>query len=156
MTGAPVVRLLSANELPRLAELFVYTDFDGMLAEVRRETARGALDVFVVTEAARLLGELRVKYESEDPREAVRGRRAYLFAFRVLPSMQGKGLGKLLLARTLARLAEAGYTEFTIGVEDDNPRARHIYEAFGFTRVIARKSESYQGCSYAYDLLLKA
>lgn len=148
------VRALRPDELPLLTALFDYHDPEGMMAECAREMADGTLDIFGLFEADALLGELHARYESDDPREAVRGRRAYLFAFRVLKTRQGQGLGQLLLKQTLDLLAQAGYSEFTIGVEDDNPLARHIYERFGFTQVVARKSETYQGKSYPYDLLL--
>lgn len=52
-------------------------------------------------------------------------------------------------------LTDQGYTEFTIGVEDENERAIHIYHSFGFCKVIARKEEEYQGDHYEYNLYLK-
>ena len=55
----------------------------------------------------------------------------------------------------LDTLKDAGYSEFTVGVEDDNARAIHIYKTFGFSELIARKQEEYQGCSYEYSLYLK-
>lgn len=150
-----VVRRLTVPELPVLTELFHYNDVGQMLAETAEILERGEEDIFALYREERLLGELHVKYVSEDEREAVCGRRAYLFAFRVRREEQGRGLGTLLLKKVLEELAGLGYTEFTIGVEDDNVLAKHIYEKFGFDRVIARKQESYQGDSYEYDLLLK-
>ena len=113
-------------------------------------------DIFALFDNDKLIGELHVKYESEDKREAVRGRRAYLFAFRVREEMQGRGIGKHLLQSVLDILAQQGYTEFTIGVEDDNERAIHIYQSAGFDKVVARKAETYQGDSYEYNLYLKS
>ena len=69
--------------------------------------------------------------------------------------MQSKGLGKTLLRSVIAELSRRGYFEFTIGVEDDNDRAKHIYSDFGFAVKIARKYEEYQGDDYEYDLYLK-
>ena len=40
-------------------------------------------------------------------------------------------------------LSEKGYSEFTIGVEDDNEMAIHIYSKLGFTQLIGRISEKY-------------
>lgn len=65
------------------------------------------------------------------------------------------GLGKLLMKTVLGALAAEGYSEFTIGVEDDNDRALHIYKSFGFSGIIARKYEEYQGDEYEYNLYLK-
>ena len=86
---------------------------------------------------------------------AQKDKRAYLFAYRIHKDFQGKGFGKTLLENTLKELENQGYYEFTVGVEDDNIRARYIYEKYGFNTVISRQKESYQGDSYEYDLLLK-
>ena len=58
------------------------------------------------------------------------------------------------LEKVIEELRDQDYTEFTVGVEDDNDRARHIYEKFGFTKFLSRKSEEYQGNKYEYDLIL--
>lgn len=49
-----------------------------------------------------------------------------------------------------------GYSEFTIGVEDDNETAVHIYSKLGFTQLVGKISEEYQGDSYEYGLYLRA
>lgn len=56
----------------------------------------------------------------------------------------------------ISLLAEKGCSEFTIGVEDGNETAKHIYSKLGFTQLIGRISEEYQGDSYEYGLYLKA
>ena len=103
----------------------------------------------------KIIGELRIKYISDDNYFAEKGKRVYLYAFRVHRKYQGKGLGNFLLEKVLTILAENGYNEFTVGVEDDNAIARYMYEKHGFTESVARIKESYQGDSYEYDLLLK-
>lgn len=68
---------------------------------------------------------------------------------------QSRGLGKYLLENVINYLEEKGYSEFTIGVEDDNERAIHIYKKLGFDEIIARKREEYQGDAYEYNLYLR-
>ncbi len=51
---------------------------------------------------------------------------------------------------------QKGYSEFTIGVEDDNETAVHIYSKLGFTQLVGKISEEYQGDSYEYGLYLRA
>ena len=150
------IKTLQPNELPILTELCDYNDVADMIEENTRNIETGLIDIFVLFHESKLIGELHVKYESEDEREAVRGRRAYLFAFRVREEMQGRGIGAYLLQSVLDTLEKQGYTEFTIGVEDDNERAIHMYQSAGFDKVIARKAESYQGDSYEYNLYLKS
>lgn len=103
----------------------------------------------------KLIGEFHVKYDNEDKDFAEKGKRAYLFAFRVHKDYQGKGLGSYLLKTVIDELNANGYYELTVGVEDDNLRARYMYEKYGFIHLVARIKETYQGDSYEYDLLLK-
>ena len=63
--------------------------------------------------------------------------------------------GVLNLIYRVDKFTENSYSEFTVGVEDDNAKARYMYEKYDFTESVARIKESYQGDSYEYDLLLK-
>lgn len=149
------VERLAAEELSALTELFEYHDVQQMIAECTRDIRSGKIDIFVLFDQGMLVGELHVMYESDDAELAVRGRRAYLFAFRVREGFQGRGYGTHLMKTVLAALEEKGYGEVTIGVEDENERAIHLYRAFGFTELIARKREAYQGDAYEYGVYLK-
>lgn len=150
------VRSIAADELSLLFRLFNYNNPDDMLAENTRTMNNGEVEIFGLFVDSQLIGELHAKYISDDERFAVQGRRAYLFAFRVHRDFQGMGYGGILVSRVLDILKEKGYSEFTIGVEDDNEIAKHIYLKHGFNRLIGRMSESYQGDSYEYNLYLKA
>lgn len=150
-----IIRTIFPNELQLLSQLFDYNDIDHMIDENTYYIEQGILDIFVLFDEDKLLGELHVQYTGEDETMTVYGRRAYLFAFRIHKDFQGLGLGKYLLETVLSRLTKEGYSEFTIGVEDDNERAIHIYNSFGFHEFIARKYEEYQGDGYEYNLYLK-
>ncbi len=150
-----IVRKLKTTELSLLTQLFNYKNVDEMIAENTRDIETGIIDIFALFDGDKIIGELRVKYISDDNRFAEKDKRTYLYAFRIHQKHQGKGLGNFLLENVLESLAENGYNEFTVGVENDNARARYMYEKNGFTKPIARIKESYQGDSYEYDLLLK-
>ena len=150
------VRKLKTCELPMLTELFKYKDVNEMIVENTKEMENGVIDIFALFDGDKIIGELRAKYISDDKRFAEKNKRTYLYAFRIHQKHQGKGFGNFLLENVLLILAENGYCEFTVGVEDDNARARYMYEKYGFTEHIARIKESYQGDSYEYDLLLKS
>lgn len=155
MEDNSTVRPLTAEELPLLEALFRYDDPRAELARDARDMRRGELVIFGLWRAGELVGELHARLSCDDADMAVPGVRAYLFAFRVREDMRGMGLGRQLMRRTLLALADMGYREATIGVEDDEPRVRRMYERAGFTQKIARKSERYGGRSYGYDLLLR-
>ncbi len=150
-----IARKLKTTELPILIQLFNYKDIDDMISENTRNIQNGIVDVFALFYNDKLIGELHVKYDSEDKNFAEKGKRAYLFAFRVHKDYQGKGLGSYLLEAVIDELTNSGYHELTVGVEDDNIRARYMYEKHGFIQPIARIKETYQGDSYEYDLLLR-
>lgn len=149
------VREATLADLPRLPELFDYNDVRAMIAEHARRITSGKFTIFLLWDGADLIGELHVTWRSDDPRFAIAGQRAYLSAFRVREDRQEHGSGSFLLDSVIRRIAQAGYREITVGVEDDNARAKHMYARAGFTEFVARRRESYQGDEYEYDLLLR-
>ena len=149
------IERLKPNNLSVLTELFDYNDVEDMISRCAYEIKNGIRDIFVLYDNGTLVGELHAKYESEDENYAVRGRRAYMFAFRVRKDRQNNGYGTYLLKEVIAELQRTGYSEFTVGVEDDNPRALHIYQAMGFCEFVLRAKEEYQGDEYEYNLYLK-
>ena len=114
-----LIRPLTAAELPILTQLFDYNDPTEMIKQNELDMKGGDIDIFVMFDDDRPIGELHTAYESDDKR-AVKGKRAYLFAFRIHEDYQGRGYGKQLLQSVIETLNEKGYTEFTVGVEDDN------------------------------------
>ncbi len=150
------VKTLTSNELYLLKELFRYNDPEEMIQSNSQKIKNGEIDIFGLFFDEELIGELRVMYSNPDERFAQKGKRAYLYAFRIHENHQGEGLGKYLLKYVVDNLSQYGYTEFTVGVEDDNERAKHIYSSFGFNKIIARIQEEYQGEKYEYNLYLKS
>ena len=138
-----------------LTQLFNYKDIDDMITENTRNIENGIVNIFALFDNDKLIGELHVKYDNEDKDFAEKGKRAYLFAFRIHKDYQGKGLGSYLLKTVIDELNANGYHELTVGVEDDNSQARYMYEKHGFITTIAQIKETYQGDSYEYDLLLR-
>ena len=149
------IEKLEVCNLSVLTELFDYNDVEDMIRRCTYEIKNGIRDIFVLYDNGALVGELHAKYESDDENYAVRGRRAYMFAFRIRKEYQNKGYGSYLLREVLSELERDGYSEFTVGVEDDNPRALHMYQAMGFNELVLRAHEEYQGDEYEYNLYLK-
>ena len=150
-----VIRKLKTNELSILTSLHDYEDVEDMLASNKLRIENGEIDIFSLFEREKLVGELRVMYKHEDSLFTISGKRVYLYAFRIHKNFQSHGYGRKLMNYIIDLLKKEGYTEFTIGVEDDNDTAKHIYQSLGFTELLARKKESYQGDSYEYNLYLK-
>lgn len=149
------LRPISASELSALTALFNYNDVPAMIAENTRLIDSGDFSIYLLFEDGELIGELHVTWRSEDPLASIDGQRAYLSAYRIRDDRQGRGLGQYLLRGVIDAIEARGYREITIGVEDDNLRAKHLYRKFGFTEFVERRREAYQGDEYEYDLLLR-
>lgn len=151
------VRRLEISELPVLTKLFHYKDINKMILETMASMEQGIEDIFVLYQEKELLGEIHVNYCSTDEQEAMPGKRVYLYAYRVKKGYQNRGIGSFLMRQVLDQLENRGYTEFTIGVEDNNEIAKHIYKKFGFQEIIARKQgqDDEESEPYQYNLLLR-
>jgi len=95
------------------------------------------IEVFVIENDNKFIGEITVNYINHDLQtETIPNKRVYLEAFRVDKKYRGHGLGQQLINFVIGYLIEKDYTEFTIGVEEDNEIAKHIYFKLGFTEAI--------------------
>ena len=111
-------------------------------------------DVFVIEENNCFIGEITVNYKSNQlETETIPYTRVYLEAFRVDKKHQGRGLGQKLINYCIDYLISRGYTQFTIGVEDDNKIAKHIYFKLEFTNAIDKgQGDEFDPCEYTLYL----
>lgn len=134
-----VFRKITKDEFDRLRGLFpdngqMWLKYRNMRLE---QFDNGEIDVYVIERNRFFIGELSVNYVSHDlASEAIPNQRVYLQAFRLHKKYQGLGLGQKLIQFALSDLERQGYTEFTIGVEEDHEKAKHIYSKCGFTEAI--------------------
>ena len=143
-----VFRKITKDEFGKLYDLF--PDNEQMWLKYRdmrlKEFDNKEIDVYVIELNNIFIGELSINYISHDlASETISGQRVYLQAFRLDQKYQGLVLGQKLMQFALSDLEQQGYTEFTIGVEEDNERAKHIYFKLGFTEAIDK------GCGDEFD-----
>ena len=132
-------RKLRKEEFDKLRHSFNDTDelWDKYKEMRMKQYEENDVDVYIVELNNQVVGEVTINYSSHDlPTEAIPNQRVYVQAFRIEPAYQGYGLGQKLMDYTLLDLEKKGITEFTIGVEDDNEVAKHIYFKYGFTEEI--------------------
>jgi ribosomal protein S18 acetylase RimI-like enzyme len=60
--------------------------------------------------------------------------------FAVLPAFRGRGIGRKLLAEIARRAKEMGCCKLTSEVQENNHRARQVYEAAGFAQAQYEKA----------------
>ena len=134
-----IFRKILPEEFDKLFELF--PDDEELWLKYRekrlKEFNAEETDTYVIEFNNKFIGEVSINYVCHDLyTEAIPNQRVYFQAFRLDKQYQGKGLGQKLIQYVLNDLESRGYTEFTIGVEDDNEIAKHIYFKFGFTEEI--------------------
>ena len=97
------------------------------------------IDIFILENNGTIIGEITANYKSNKlENEAQNGVRAYLEAFRIEKDYREQGLGQKLINNCIEYLENIGYNEFTIGVEDENEIAKHIYSKLGFIKLIGK------------------
>ena len=148
-------RKINLEELDKLKNLYDFENFEEFKNQIIDEISNGIKDIYIITENEGLIGEIKVAYKSDIPNQTIPNIRVYLSAFRVHKDYQNQGLGQKLLKYVISELENKGVTEFTVGVENDNKKAKHIYEKFDFTEIIDRQSETVKGRTYEYNLLLR-
>jgi ribosomal-protein-alanine N-acetyltransferase len=67
------------------------------------------------------------------------GPEAEIADLALAPEARGRGIGRALLERTLAELAEGGVRTLYLEVRESNRAARSLYDAYGFDSVGRRR-----------------
>lgn len=132
-------RKIFKEEFDKLKSLF--PDNDELWKEYRTKRLaqfdRHETDIFVIENNDEFIGEITVNYVNHNlSTETIPDVRVYLEAFRLKEEYQNQGLGQKLVQFAIDSLQIEGYTEFTIGVEENNDVAKHIYFKYGFTEAI--------------------
>ena len=150
-------RKIEIEEFDRLKILFpgnekLWENYKRMQIE---KLKKKQIDIFVIENNMDIIGEITANYKSNKlENEAKIKVRAYLEAFRIEKNYRGNGLGQKLINYCIDYLRNIGYTEFTIGVGDENEIAKHIYFKLGFTEMIGR-GHGYDFDRSEYNLYLK-
>jgi ribosomal protein S18 acetylase RimI-like enzyme len=146
----PRLRRATAGDAEAIAEIQVETwrvayahafspEFlDNLSVDERRDLwartlSAGTFDVFVAELEGRVAG-----FVSSGPAED-ESALGELFALYVEPTGWGKGAGRALLERAERALRDAGLDTAVLWVLEDNPRARRLYEAAGWSTDGGRK-----------------
>lgn len=147
-----IYRRINKEEFSKLRRLFPDTDmmWEKFKNKRLKQFDESDIDIYVIEKDNIFVGEISVNYSSHDlESETIPNVRVYLEAFRLDKEYQGKGLGQKLIEYTIADLESRGYEEFTIGVEEDNNIAKHIYFKYGFTEAIDKgHGNEYDPCDY--------
>jgi ribosomal-protein-alanine N-acetyltransferase len=128
------VRAMTLDDLPAVLELErrLFTDDAWSEATYRDELddPGGTRHYILAEDDDRIMGWAGL---------ASAGPQGDVLTIGVLPEIQGRGVGARLLGALLDEAAVRGCLEVFLEVRADNPRARRLYERFGFLAVGVRK-----------------
>ena len=156
MTAQFSYRKINSEEFIKLKPLFPDTEemWQKYSAQQLKLFEEKKIDKYVIEFDSKFIGEVTAYYVSHTlPAETIPNVRAYFEAFRVCDEHQNKGLGQGLMEFAIDDLKKRGYSEFTIGVEEDNKIAKHIYFKLGFTEVVGYgHGNEFDPCDYTLYL----
>lgn len=130
---------LSISEVDSLEPLFLGAPdaWQKYRDECRANIATDLMRVYVARQGNKIIGQISAHFVPRlNLEEAIPDQRVYFDSFCILPSMRTKGYGQQLLSYALEQLKAENYKEFTVGVEESDAVALHIYFKFGFTEKI--------------------
>ena len=128
------------KDLPVLEWDGLYTHFRSLYRYVYEGARRGDAILWVADlNQVGLIGQLFVQFQSSRKELANGVDRAYIYAFRIHPAYQGRGIGSYLLEFVEQDLRNRGYEKVCLNVSRENHDARRLYERFGY-RIIAAEA----------------
>ena len=128
------IRPLREEDLPDLEWDGEYVHFRNLYRRAYEEMLSGSRVMLVAVEGSSggIVGQIFIQYSSGDPRFADGRTRGYLYALRVKPAYQNRGIGRQLIHAAEDNLRQKGMRVATIGVAKTNIRAQRLYARLGY------------------------
>ena len=93
--------------------------------------------IYVYELDGRVVGEGALVFTNDDPDYTIPNQRVYISRVIVDISYRNQGIGAKIVDHLLTVAKEKGFSEASIGVDEDNDAARHLYEQkMDFTTVL--------------------
>jgi ribosomal protein S18 acetylase RimI-like enzyme len=122
-----VIRPCREADLPALEWFGLFTPHRPLIRSVFEQQERGDALMLVAEVNGASSGQLWVDLAQRRSEHV-----AEIWAVRVMPCLQGHGIGARLVAAAETTLLERGYRRVELTVEIDNPGARRVYERLGY------------------------
>jgi ribosomal protein S18 acetylase RimI-like enzyme len=122
-----VIRPCRAEDLDALEWFGLFAPHHALIRRVYQQHRRGEAVMLVAQVNGATSGQLWI-----DLQRPTAGRVAEIWAVRVLPCLQGCGIGTRMVRAAEVLLCERGFRGAVLTVETDNPGARRLYERLGY------------------------
>ena len=130
------IKPLTPEEFHKCGDIWDMEKHADLAARFLAELRSGNRLTWVYERDDAFLGEISLVLEKNDPDYTIPGRRIYVSRLIVKPEERRKGIGKTLVDRAVAKAADMGYSEMSIGVDIDNYPALRLYWEAGFREII--------------------
>ena len=130
------IRPLRIDEYQKCSSIWDMEKHRDLAARFLAELQSGSRLTWVFERDGVFLGEISLVLEKDDPDYTVPGRRVYVSRLIVKPEERRRGIGNALTEYAVAKAAEMGYSEMSIGVEIDNYPALRLYWEEGFREIL--------------------
>ena len=125
-----VIRPCRECDLPALEWFGLFASHRPLIRRLYEQHRRGEAVMLVAEVNGEASGQLWIELACGGAQPLGR-----IWAVRVLPCLQRRGIGTRLIAAAEALLLEGGIGRAELSVETGNPRARHLYELLGYRLV---------------------
>ena len=96
----------------------------------------GNRHIYVYELNGKVMGEGALRYDAGDADYTVQGERVYMSRVIVDYRYRNQGIGAKIVNHLVEIAKAQGFKEISIGVDEDNLPARHLYHKLGFTVII--------------------
>jgi ribosomal protein S18 acetylase RimI-like enzyme len=131
-----VIRACREEDLPALEWFGQFTAHREIIRETFESQERGEAVMLVAETNAFPVGQAWINLTLKRAE-----RTGALWAVRVFPLLQNRGIGARLIAAAERVLRERGFTGVELGVEKDNPGAKRFYERQGYRVIDTARGE---------------
>lgn len=130
------IRRLSPEEFPQCSDIWDMEKHADLAARFLSELRSGNRLTWVYERDGLFLGEISLVLNKDDPDYTLPGRRIYVSRLIVRRQNRRQGVGKALVEYAVARAAEMGRSELSVGVDIDNYPALRLYWEAGFRELL--------------------
>ncbi|GAB4323002.1 MAG: GNAT family N-acetyltransferase [Phototrophicales bacterium] len=127
-----IMRQATANDLPKLEWYGQYRHYRNLFRRTYEEQLKGRRSMLLADLDGFPVGYIFIQWLANNKRIADGKTRAYLYSFRVMNILQGRGLGTHIMRHTESMMIQQGYSWAIIAVAKENHGALRLYQRLGY------------------------